>query len=195
GEFVASHPNTARAVTAAIIEAGKWIDASPANRRKTAETIAAKSYVNTAADAIVHRMLGRYTDGLGKTWDDAHPMRFYADGAACLPYLDDGMWFLPQHQRWDLLRAHTDYGAVCFPYLCDGMWFLTQHKRWGLLKAHPDYRAVAGAINRIDIYRQAAAAAGAPLPASEMRQSVLMDGVRWDGADPAAYADAFSIKA
>src|SRR5690606_40226761 len=27
GEFVASHPNTARAVTAAIIEAGKWIDA------------------------------------------------------------------------------------------------------------------------------------------------------------------------
>src|SRR5690606_41289765 len=81
GEFVASHPSTARAVTAAIIEAGKWIDASPANRRKTAETIAAKSYVNTAADAIVDRMLGRYTDGLGKTWDDEHPMRFYADGS------------------------------------------------------------------------------------------------------------------
>ncbi|HYG43445.1 MAG TPA: CmpA/NrtA family ABC transporter substrate-binding protein [Bordetella sp.] len=163
-DFVAAHPHTARAVTAAVIEAGKWIDASPENRRKTAETIAAKSYVNTAADAIVDRMLGRYADGLGKTWNDAHAMRFYADGAAC------------------------------FPYLSDGMWFLTQHKRWGLLKTHPDYPGVARAINRIDIYRQAAAAAGAPLPDSESRVSTLMDGVRWDGGDPAAYADGFKIK-
>ena len=163
-EFVSANPHTARAVTAAIIEAGKWIDASPENRRKTAETIAAKSYVNTAPDAIVDRMLGRYTDGLGKTWDDAHPMRFYGDG------------------------------AVNFPYLSDGMWFLTQHKRWGLLKEHPDYQAVAQSINRIDVYKQAAAAAGTQLPSSESRTSTLMDGVRWDGRDPAAYADSFNIK-
>lgn len=164
-EFVSANPNTARAVTAAVIEAGKWIDASPENRRKTAETIAAKSYVNTAVDAIVDRMLGRYTDGLGKTWDDAHAMRFYGDGAAS------------------------------FPYLSDGMWFLTQHKRWGLLKTHPDYPAVAQAINRIDVYKQAATASGASLPDSESRVSVLMDGVRWDGSNPVAYADSFQIKA
>lgn len=164
-DFVRANPNTARAVTAAIIEAGQWIDASPENRRQTAETIAAKSYVNTSTDAIMDRMLGRYTDGLGKTWDDAHPMRFYGDG------------------------------TVNFPYLSDGMWFLTQHKRWGLLKAHPDYLAVAQAVNHIDLYKQAAAAAGAPLPATESRDSTLMDGVRWDGSDPAAYADNFKIKA
>lgn len=163
--FVSANPNTARAVTAAVIEAGKWIDASPENRRKTAETIAAKSYVNTAVDAIVDRMLGRYTDGLGKTWDDTHAMRFYGDGEAS------------------------------FPYLSDGMWFLTQHKRWGLLKAHPDYQAVAQAINRIDVYKQAATASGASLPESESRVAVLMDGVRWDGSNPAAYADSFQIKA
>ncbi|WP_415792849.1 CmpA/NrtA family ABC transporter substrate-binding protein [Bordetella tumulicola] len=163
--FVSTNPNTARAVTAAVIEAGKWIDASPDNRRKTAETIAAKSYVNTAVDAIVDRMLGRYTNGLGKTWDDAHAMRFYGDGEAS------------------------------FPYLSDGMWFLTQHKRWGLLKAHPDYQTVAQAINRIDVYKQAATASGASLPDSESRVSVLMDGVRWDGSNPVAYADSFQIKA
>ncbi len=56
-----------------------------------------------------------------------------------------------------------------FRILCDGMWFLTQHKRWGLLKEHPDYLAVARQINRIDIYKQAAAAARRPLPAKEMR--------------------------
>ncbi|MBO1012993.1 ABC transporter substrate-binding protein [Achromobacter sp. SD115] len=164
-DFVSRHPNTARAVTAAILEAGKWIDASPANRQKTAETIAAKSYVNTDASGIVDRMLGRYEDGLGKRWTDEHAMRFYADGSAN------------------------------FPYLSDGMWFLTQHKRWGLLKAHPDYLAMAKQINRIDLYKQAAQAAGAPLPASEMRSSKLIDGVVWDGSNPAAYADGFKVQA
>lgn len=164
-DFVARHPNTARAVTAAILEAGKWIDASPANRQKTAETIAAKSYVNTDAATIVDRMQGRYDDGAGKRWTDDHAMRFYADGSAN------------------------------FPYLSDGMWFLTQHKRWGLLKEHPDYLAVARQVNRIDIYKQAAQAAGAALPAGEMRSSRLIDGVAWDGSNPAAYADGFKVRA
>ena len=139
-DFVARNPNTARAVTAAILEAGKWIDASPANRQKTAETIAAKSYVNTDASAIVGRMLGQYDDGLGKQWNDEHAMRFSGDGAAN------------------------------FPYLSDGMWFLTQHKRWGLLKDHPDYLATARQVNRIDIYKQAAQAAGiAPVSYTHLR--------------------------
>ncbi|WP_191576027.1 MULTISPECIES: CmpA/NrtA family ABC transporter substrate-binding protein [Achromobacter] len=163
-DFVNRNPNTARAVTAAILEAGKWIDASPENRRKTAETIAAKSYVNTDAGVIVDRMLGQYDDGLGKKWSDAHAMRFYADGAAN------------------------------FPYLSDGMWFLTQHKRWGLLKEHPDYQAIATQINRVDVYKQAAQAAGVALPASETRTSKLIDGVVWDGSNPAAYADGFKVK-
>nr|WP_254926268.1 CmpA/NrtA family ABC transporter substrate-binding protein [Bordetella genomosp. 11] len=164
-EFATRYPNTARAATAAVLEASKWIDASPENRRKTAETVAAKSYINTDMAVIVDRMLGRYENGLGKTWNDEHPMRFYGDG------------------------------AVNFPYLSDGMWFLTQHKRWGLLKEHPDYLAVATQINRIDIYKQAAAIVGAPLPPKEMRASTLIDGVVWDGSNPAAYADGFKIKA
>jgi nitrate/nitrite transport system substrate-binding protein len=45
-------------VTAAIIEAGRWIDASLANKNKMAETIADKSYVNTSVDAINQRILG-----------------------------------------------------------------------------------------------------------------------------------------
>lgn len=164
-DFVQQHPNTARAVTAAILEAGRWIDSSPANLRKTAETIAAKSYVNTDVNTIVGRMLGQYGNGVGKSWTDKHPMRFYGDGASN------------------------------FPYLSDGMWFLTQHKRWGLAKTHPDYLAVAGQVNRIDVYKQAAQAAGTALPASETRSSTLLDGVVWDGSNPAEYADSFKIKA
>ena len=92
------------------------------------------------------------------------------------------------------MRFYHD-GEVSFPWLSDGMWFLTQHRRWGLLKTNPDYLAVARQINRIDIYKQAAAAVGnVSLPDSEMRSSILMDGKRWDGSDPAGYLNSFSIQ-
>ena len=165
GEFVKKYPNTARAVTAAILEAGQWIDASLKNKNQMAETIADKSYVNTGVEAINQRILGRYQDGMGKTWDDPNYMKFYNDG------------------------------AVNFPYLSDGMWFLTQHKRWGLLKDHPDYLAVAKQINQIDIYKQAAAATKTPVPKDVLRSSKFMDGIVWDGKDPKKYADSFKVKA
>jgi nitrate/nitrite transport system substrate-binding protein len=163
-EFIEKYPNTARAMTAAVLEASKFIDASKENRTKTAEIIASKSYVNTEVDVILGRILGQYDNGIGKKWEEPDYMRFYNNG------------------------------LVTFPYLSDGMWFLTQHKRWGLLKEHPDYLAVAKKINRIDIYKQAAALTGTPLPASEMRSSTMMDGKVWDGNEPAAFADSFAIK-
>ncbi|HET7775448.1 MAG TPA: CmpA/NrtA family ABC transporter substrate-binding protein, partial [Azospira sp.] len=79
-DWVAKNPKTAVAVTAAILEASRWIDASLANRRETAETIAAKAYVNTDVDVILDRMLGRYSNGIGKTWDDKNHMKFFNDG-------------------------------------------------------------------------------------------------------------------
>ena len=164
-EFVQKNPNTARAMTAAIIDAGRWIDASLSNRLKMAETVADKSYVNTSVEVINQRILGRYQNGLGKTWDDPNHMKFFNDG------------------------------FVTFPYLSDGMWFLTQHRRWGLLKQDVDYLAVAKQINQIEIYKQAAAAAKASVPKDVMRASKLIDGVTWDGKQPAQYAAGFKVKA
>ncbi|MBM3343318.1 MAG: ABC transporter substrate-binding protein, partial [Betaproteobacteria bacterium] len=163
-DFVKKFPNTCRAMTAAIIEAGRWIDASLSNRMKMAEVIAATAYVNTSVDVINQRILGRYQNGLGRTWDDPNHMKFYNDGVAS------------------------------FPYLSDGMWFLTQHKRWGLMKQDPDYLGIARQINKIDLYRQAATAAKATAPKETMRTSKLMDGVVWDGRNPAQYAQSFKIK-
>ena len=59
---------------------------------------------------------------------------------------------------------------MTFAYLSDGMWFMTQHKRWGLLKDHPDYLAVAKQINQIDLYKQAATDAKAPIPKDALRE-------------------------
>jgi nitrate/nitrite transport system substrate-binding protein len=163
-EFVQKYPNTARAMTAAIIDAGRWIDSSLSNRQKTADIVSDRSYVNTDKDVIVARMLGRYDNGIGKTWDDKDHMKFYNDGVAP------------------------------FPYLSDGMWFMTQHRRWGLLKEDPDYLAVAKKVNRLDIYKDAAAAAKAAVPKDALRTSKLIDGVVWDGKDPKRYAGAFKVK-
>ncbi|WP_457328806.1 CmpA/NrtA family ABC transporter substrate-binding protein [Rhizobacter sp. P5_C2] len=165
GEFVKKYPNTARAVMMAVIEASRWIDASLQNKLKMAETVADKSYVNTGVDAINQRILGRYQNGLGKTWDDPNHMKFFNDG------------------------------AVNYPYLSDGMWFLTQHKRWGLLKEHPDYLGVAKQINQIELYKQAAGAMKINVPKEPLRSAKLIDGIVWDGKDPVKYADSFKIKA
>jgi len=148
-----------------VMEDSKWIDANLQNKAKMADVVAEKSYINTSADAINQRILGRYENGMGKTWDDPNHMKFFDDG------------------------------AVNFPYLSDGMWFLTQHKRWGILKEHPDYLAVAKQINQIDMYKDVAGAMKVSVPKELMRTSKLMDGTVWDGKDPRKYADSFKVQA
>lgn len=163
--WVAANPNSARALTAAVLDASRWIDTSDANRIETAQTVAARAYINTPVATIEGRMLGKYDNGLGKQWQDAHGMRFFNDG------------------------------AVNYPYLSDGMWFLTQQKRWGLIDSDPDYLAIAKKINRTDVYKQAATAVGGiNLPADDMRTSTLMDGKVWNGSNPAEYANSFAMK-
>jgi len=135
------------------------------NRAKVAKLISGKAYVNTSEEVIAGRFVGDYDNGIGKKWKDPNYMKFYNDG------------------------------AVNFPYLSDGMWFLTQHKRWGLLKTDPDYLGIATKVNNIKLYSEAAGLVGASIPKSPMRTSKLMDGVVWDGKNPAAYAAGFKIKA
>ena len=164
-DFVAHHPNTCRALVAAVLEAGRWIDEGDANRQAMIEVIASPAYVNTGREVIGPRILGQYDNGLGKRWQDPHSLRFYGDG------------------------------AVNFPYLSDGMWFLTQHRRWGLLKDDPDYVAVAAAVNQVRLYREAAELAATRVPGNLMRRSTLIDGTVWDGSDAQAYAASFAIGA
>ncbi|HEV8259801.1 MAG TPA: CmpA/NrtA family ABC transporter substrate-binding protein [Burkholderiales bacterium] len=163
-EFVQKYPNTARALIMAVLDAAKFID-TMSNRRRVAEIVADKSYVNTAVDVIDGRLHGKYDNGLGKTWDDPNYMKFYNDG------------------------------AVPFPYLSDGMWFMTQHKRWRLLKEDPDYLAVARKVNQLELYKQAATQVKVPVPKEPMRSSKLIDGAVWDGKNPKTYAAGFKIKA
>lgn len=163
--FVEQYPNAARALVKAVLDASRFIDESEANRRGTAQLVSSADYVNTPLDVLLPRFIGQYDDGNGRVWQDSHPLRFH--GA----------------------------GEVNMPYLSDGMWFMTQFRRWGLLRQDPDYLAVAQRVQRLDIYRDAAQALGVALPAGPMRSSRLLDGIVWDGNDPAGYARGFALHA
>lgn len=164
-EFAEQYPNTARALTMAVLEASRFIDESEENKRGTAQLISGSDYVDAPLSAIQPRFLGQYEDGLGHAWLDAHPLRFFAGG------------------------------EVNMPWLSDGIWFLTQFRRWGLLKDDPDYLGIARRIHRLDLYRSAAEALGIAVPEHPMRTSTLLDGSVWDGSDPAGYARSFAIHA
>jgi len=163
--FVDQYPNTARALVMAILEASRFIEESPENRRSTAQLLSAAEYLDAPVSCIEPRFLGAYDDGLDNRWQDPHALRFH------------------------------DNGAVNLPYLSDGMWFMTQFRRWGLLRDDPDYLAVARQVQQLALYRDAASAVGVPDGTGEMRSSQLIDGKVWDGSDPAAYAQSFKLHA
>lgn len=164
-DFVRAHPNTARAVTAALLEACRWIDASAGNRIATAGSIAGADCVAAPVGTILPRMLGRGDDGLGASLRAAPALAFHAGGEVNLPWLSDAMWFL------------------------------TQFRRWGLLRDDPDYSGVARQVNRVALYREVAEALGVAAPAADLRRSTLIDGRVWDGSDPEGYAHGFDIAA
>jgi nitrate/nitrite transport system substrate-binding protein len=163
-DFAAAHPNTCRAMVAALLEAARWLDASRTNREAAAEVLASPGYVNAGRDVLQYCLAGRPGGNQGSKggWRGHNGLRFFADGEAT------------------------------FPWLSDGMWFLTQQRRWGLLRADPAYGSIAREVNRIDLYRDAAALAGVATPEGLTRSSTLIDGRVWDGSDPAAYAAAMS---
>ncbi|QYG01378.1 MULTISPECIES: CmpA/NrtA family ABC transporter substrate-binding protein [Massilia] len=160
--FAASHPNTCRAMIAALLEAARWLDASRTNREAAAEVLASPAYVNASRETLQFCLAGSHID----------------------EHRGEGCW-----RGHNGLRFHAD-GEANFPWLSDGMWFMTQHRRWGLLREAPAYLALAAQVNRIDLYREAAERTGTMLPASPMRSSTLLGGRVWDGSDPQAWARA-----
>ena len=163
--FADAYPNTARALSMAVLEASRFIEASEENKRSTAQLISGSDYVDAPLSSIQPRFLGQYEDGIGHAWLDAHPLRFFAEG------------------------------EVNYPWLSDGIWFLTQFRRWGLLREDPDYLGLAQKIHRLGNYGEACAALGIAVPQQPMRRSTLIDGRVWDGSDPAGYAASFEIHA
>ncbi len=178
-EFAEEYPNTALAITKALIRAAIWLDENDnANRMEAVEMLSKPEYVGADKEVIANSMTGTFEYEKGDKRD--------------VP--DFNVFF----------RYYATY-----PYYSDAVWYLTQMRRWGQIPDAKDdawYDEAARKVYRPDIYLAAAKLLvdegmaksedfpwetdgyREPTPAED-----IIDGVTYDGRTPNAYIDSLSI--
>lgn len=73
-------------------------------------------------------------------------------------------------------------------------WWLSQLRRWGMVTGAPDYAGIAAKVARTDLYEAAMKEIGVVHGGRDDRPETLFDGIRFDPAQPEAYAQAFAVK-
>ncbi|MGK2741145.1 CmpA/NrtA family ABC transporter substrate-binding protein [Tepidicaulis sp. LMO-SS28] len=111
----------------------------PENRLEVVEIISRKSYVNAPVDVVKMSMTGTFQ---------------YAANEDPRPLPDFNVFY-----RY----------AATFPWRSHAMWFLSQMYRWGQIDTPMNIRAVASEVYRPDIYREAVAALGVPVPSTDFK--------------------------
>lgn len=168
-DWVDQNPNAAKALTMAVMQAAQWCDAAE-NKEELASIISARAYLNVREGDIVDRLRGEYDYGNGR------------------PVVEDSPHLM---KFW---RDHASY-----PFKSHDLWFVTEDRRWGFLPADTDGAALVEAVNREDIWREAAADLGvdaADIPEGTSRGvETFFDGVTFDPQNPDGYLDALAIKA
>jgi len=88
-------------------------------------------------------------------------------------------------------------GDAGYPRQAHALWLLSQMRRWGQIAEAPGQEAAAMAVYRPDLYRQAAAAVGAPPPREDIDTAPLpplFDGGVFDPSQVDGYVDGFEIR-
>ena len=178
-EWADKNPNTHIRVVKAMIRAAQWLDANNNGNRPEAVKILSKSnYVGADYDVIANSMTGTFEYEKGDKRD--------------VP--DFNVFFR--------------YNAT-FPYYSDAIWYLTQMRRWGQIsepKSDDWYKELAKKVYRPDIYASAAKdlleegkvkAKDFPDFVTESGyrspQTHFIDNIVYDGSQPNAYLEKFSI--
>lgn len=173
-DWVEKHPKATRALLMAVMEAQQWCD-DPANREELVKICSARTYFNVPVRVLTPPYAGDYAMGDGKP-----AIKDYNAGPL--------YWTDPR-------------GNVSYPYKSHDLWFLTETLRWGFHRdAIPDLDTARGlieAVNREDLWREAAQALGASgIPEATSRGvERFFDGVEFDPADPQRYLDSLKIRA
>ncbi|WP_242204167.1 CmpA/NrtA family ABC transporter substrate-binding protein [Aestuariivivens insulae] len=97
-KFVEENPNTAVAVTKALIRAGKWLD-EPGNRAEAVKILSMPQYVGADEVVLANSMTGTFEFEKGDKRDMPDFNVFYKYNAT-YPFYSDGIWFLTQMRRW-----------------------------------------------------------------------------------------------
>ena len=101
-DFAALQPELATALTAAVLEACRWLDADPSHREQAAQWLAEPEAIGLPAERLAACLAPREGELAGEA------LRFHADGDANFPWISDGRWFLGQFRRWGWLPAAAE---------------------------------------------------------------------------------------
>ncbi|MEO1484545.1 MAG: CmpA/NrtA family ABC transporter substrate-binding protein [Bacteroidota bacterium] len=173
-KFVEENPNTAIAVTKALIRAGKWLD-EPENRAEAVKILSMPQYVGADEVVLANSMTGTFEFEKGDKRSMPDFNVFYKYNAT-YPFYSDGIWFLTQMRRWGQIPEAKPAG-------------------W--------YEETIKDIYRPDIWKKAAEllVAEGHIPASDIpvtdgykpATSDFIDGTTYDAKDPIGYINSFEI--
>jgi nitrate/nitrite transport system substrate-binding protein len=96
--FVEKNPNTAIAITKALIRAGKWLD-DPKNRAEAVKILSSPAYVGADEAVLGNSMTGTFEYEKGDKRDEADFNVFFKYHAT-YPFYSDGVWYMTQMRRW-----------------------------------------------------------------------------------------------
>lgn len=139
----------------------------PENKQEMCEILSERAWFNVPVADIIDRSNGKFDFGTGTVEE--------------LPDLQQKYWA----------------DAASYPFKSHDLWFLTESIRWGTLPPDTDTKAIVDAVNREDLWREAATAMGqeAAIPKSPSRGvETFFDGVTFDPENPKAYLDSLKIK-
>ncbi|MCX2680426.1 CmpA/NrtA family ABC transporter substrate-binding protein [Galbibacter sp. EGI 63066] len=173
-KFVEENPNTAIAVTKALIRAGKWLD-NPKNRAEAVKILSMSQYVGADEVVLANSMTGTFEYEKGDKREMPDFNVFYKHHAT-YPFYSDGIWFLTQMRRW---------GQI--PEAKPKAWYDETIKdiyRPDIWKKAADLLVEEGHIEAKDIPNT-----NGYKPAT----THFIDGNAYDGKDPIGYINSFSI--
>jgi ABC-type nitrate/sulfonate/bicarbonate transport systems, periplasmic components len=101
-----------------------------------------------------------------------------------------------QFENKELMQKYWRDNAS-YPYKSHDLWFLTEDIRWGYLPPDTDTKKLVDAVNREDLWKEAAKAIGqeAMIPASTSRGvETFFDGVKFDPENPEEYLKTLKLK-
>ena len=173
-KFVDENPNTAIAVTKALIRAGKWLD-EPSNRAEAVKILSMSQYVGAPEEVLANSMTGTFEFEKGDKREMPDFNVFYKYNAT-YPFYSDGIWFLTQMRRWGQIPE-------------------TKSAEW--------YGETIKDIYRPDIWKEAAGllVAEGHIPESDIPETdgykpatdEFIDGTTYDAKDPIGYINGFAI--
>src|SRR5882672_11401935 len=166
-EWVDKYPNSARALTMAVLEAQMWCDKME-NKEEMSTIVGKRQWFNVPVADIVGRAKGDVNYGRGRVEKGTKQyMKFWSEHAS-YPFKSHDLWFVTEDVRWGKFEIKTDAKALVDKVNCEDIW-----------------REAAKAL----------LVPAADIPASTSRgKETFFDGKVFDPDDHLAYLKSLSIK-